>query len=87
MGFEWKDMTAISMLPGLEILKLRRCAFRGPVWNVCEDEFLNLEFLLLEDLDIVKWGAYYDPFPRLRRIVVRHCYKLDGIPQFGAPFF
>ncbi|KAI3813858.1 hypothetical protein L1987_18593 [Smallanthus sonchifolius] len=38
-------------------------------------------FLKLQDLDIVKWEASSGKFPRLQRLVVRHCSRLQEIPR------
>ncbi|KAL0385170.1 UNVERIFIED_CONTAM: Disease resistance protein RPP13 [Sesamum radiatum] len=45
----------IAKLRNLEVLKLRCHAFRGPVWNAYDCQFLQLKFLLLEDIDLEYW--------------------------------
>ncbi|GFP97693.1 putative late blight resistance protein homolog r1a-4 [Phtheirospermum japonicum] len=80
--FSWRDMTYIGSIPNLQVLKLRRCAFRGPEWETSEREFRGLKVLLLEDLDIQHW--IISPrchFPNLRRFIIRHCYRLQEIPH------
>ncbi|KAK4489463.1 hypothetical protein RD792_005272 [Penstemon davidsonii] len=80
-GFAWEDMSLIGRaLPNLGVLKLRCYAFQGPEWVVDEMEFPKLEHLLLEDTDLVHWRVAYGCFPQLKRLIIRHCYKLEKIP-------
>ncbi|KAH6761380.1 hypothetical protein C2S51_018329 [Perilla frutescens var. frutescens] len=85
LGYSWKDMTAIASLPYLKVLKLRCSAFQGPHWETEVGQFKCLEFLLLEDIDLVHWTAHTSEFCncflRLRHLSVRHCYKLKKIPS------
>ncbi|KAH6819482.1 hypothetical protein C2S51_003085 [Perilla frutescens var. frutescens] len=85
IGYSWKYMTAIGSLPELQVLKLRRSAFRGPIWETKAEEFPALEFLLLEDIDLQQWEIDDDDdegcFPNLKRLIIRHCYKLEMIPS------
>ncbi|PIN14425.1 Apoptotic ATPase [Handroanthus impetiginosus] len=53
LGFPWEYMRTIAKLPRLEVLKLRCYAFQGPVWETSDDVFLSLNYLLLEDIDLV----------------------------------
>lgn len=80
-GFPWEYVRVIAELPKLEVLKLRCYAFRGREWEVSEDGFVGLKFLLLEDLDIQLWVANYEHFPSLQRLIIRHCYNLREIPR------
>lgn len=86
LGYSWNNMSAIGLLPNLQVLKLRRLAFQGPEWESKSEEFPNLEFLLLEDMDLEQWTVDDDDcFVSLRHLIVRHCYKLEEIPsQIGA---
>ncbi|KAL0302743.1 UNVERIFIED_CONTAM: putative late blight resistance proteinR1B-17 [Sesamum angustifolium] len=79
-GFPWEDMKILAQLPNLEALKLRCYAFQGPVWELDEEDFIRLKFLLLEDMDIVEWRASGQILQRLECLVVRHCYNLQEIP-------
>ncbi|KAL0286305.1 UNVERIFIED_CONTAM: putative late blight resistance proteinR1A-10 [Sesamum angustifolium] len=79
-GFPWEDMKILAQLPNLEVLKLRCYAFQGPEWELDEEDFSRLKFLLLEDMDIVSWRANGQILQRLERLVVRHCYNLQEIP-------
>ncbi|XP_020551496.1 putative late blight resistance protein homolog R1A-10 [Sesamum indicum] len=78
LGFPWEYMSTIAKLRNLEVLKLRCHAFRGPVWNAYDCQFLQLKFLLLEDIDLEYW--YRGLFPWLERLIIRDCYKLKRIP-------
>lgn len=80
-GFEWEYMRVIAALPNLEALKLRWYAFCGAEWRTSKEDFPKLKFLLLEDLDIRLLICEYDHFPWLERLIVRHCYNLQDIPQ------
>lgn len=77
----WEDMTVIARLPCLEVLKLREMAFGGDNWCLKEEEqFVELMFLLLEYLDLKCWEAKPSNFPRLQRLILRHCHHLESIP-------
>ncbi|KAK4427040.1 putative disease resistance RPP13-like protein 2 [Sesamum alatum] len=78
LGFPWEYMSTIAELRNLEVLKLRCHAFRGPMWNAYGCRFLQLKFLLLEDIDLEYW--YRGRFPWLERLIIRDCYKLKRIP-------
>ncbi|KAI3454408.1 hypothetical protein Pfo_011071 [Paulownia fortunei] len=80
-GIPWEDMTVIGKLPCLEVLKLREFAFQGAEWCLEEDEFRELKFLLLESLDLEYWEADDSHFPSLERLIINHCYELEGIPS------
>ncbi|XP_059306486.1 putative late blight resistance protein homolog R1A-4 [Lycium ferocissimum] len=83
----WKAMTIISKLPKLEVLKLKvYCSFGWRhvgenVWEVSEEGFPKLKFLLLENRDLKYWRSTEDSFPLLESIVIRNCLSLQEIPQ------
>ncbi|KAG8379229.1 hypothetical protein BUALT_Bualt07G0066800 [Buddleja alternifolia] len=80
----WECMTIVGSLPNLQVLKLKRNACRGTEWKPLEDEFSQLRYLLLEDLDLVEWIAEDTHFPHLQRLTIRSCFKLKEIPYgFG----
>ncbi|XP_012852930.1 PREDICTED: putative late blight resistance protein homolog R1A-10 [Erythranthe guttata] len=81
LGYPWEEMSKIDLLPNLEVLKLRCCAFRGPRWEVETKRFLRLEFILIEDSDLVHWTAGRGSFPFLDCLSIKHCYKLQEIPR------
>ncbi|KAL0421807.1 UNVERIFIED_CONTAM: putative late blight resistance proteinR1A-10 [Sesamum latifolium] len=78
----WYNLKSIGALPNLEVLKLQRSACQGPEWRPIEGEFCQLKFLLLEGLsDLVQWRVDDTHFPRLQRLIIRSCYKLEEIPS------
>ncbi|XP_057789229.1 putative late blight resistance protein homolog R1C-3 [Salvia miltiorrhiza] len=79
MGFSWEYMDVIGSLPFLQVLKLRAYAFLGPIWEVQEGRFFRLEFLLIEDSDLVQWIPRSGSFPKLTFLRMEHCYKLQEI--------
>ncbi|KAL0364560.1 UNVERIFIED_CONTAM: putative late blight resistance proteinR1A-10 [Sesamum angustifolium] len=85
-GFPWEQMSTIAHLPELQVLKLRCNAFQGQEWTTYEGEFPQLQFLLLEDIDLRYWTAHHpDSFPLLSDLMIRHCYKLERIPpKYGG---
>ncbi|CAN4077142.1 unnamed protein product [Withania somnifera] len=81
----WSKISTISRLLNLEVLKLDGNAFRGRQWDVKDDEFPNLKVLKLRMLEMSEWTASDDAYPRLEQLVVRGCWKLEGIPvSFGS---
>ncbi|KAL7153582.1 hypothetical protein ABFS83_04G179100 [Erythranthe nasuta] len=83
LGYAWEEMRKISPLPNLKVLKLRRYAFRGPKWEVGDGEFKSLEYLQIEDTDLVSWTTGHCLcFQTLRQLSMKHCYKLEEIPTF-----
>ncbi|PIN22659.1 Apoptotic ATPase [Handroanthus impetiginosus] len=85
LGCPWECMVTIAKLPLLKVLKLRCYAFQGPVWETFDDEFFSLQYLLLEDIDLVHWRADgRDCFRWLNRLIIRHCYKLKEVPSLSV---
>ncbi|KAH0706932.1 hypothetical protein KY289_012008 [Solanum tuberosum] len=76
-----KDLSIVGKLPKLESLKLEYDAFIGDEWEVAEEGFPRLKFLLLRCLPFRRWRASSDHFPCLERLIIVHCWKLDSIPQ------
>ncbi|KAL2551598.1 putative late blight resistance protein-like protein R1B-16 [Forsythia ovata] len=76
-----KQMEIIGRLLNLEVLKLLLVAFEGRQWDTSEDEFPQLKFLKLDDVQLAEWNASSDNFPRLQRLVLRHCNHLKMIPS------
>ncbi|KAL0356361.1 UNVERIFIED_CONTAM: putative late blight resistance proteinR1A-10 [Sesamum radiatum] len=76
-----KDMSIIGSLPHLEVLKLKRFAFMGEVWEPVEGEFCRLKFLLIEETNLVQWIAENAHFPCLEHLIVRECRDLEAIPS------
>ncbi|XP_022846902.1 putative late blight resistance protein homolog R1A-3 [Olea europaea var. sylvestris] len=80
MGLPWEEISLIGKLTKLEILKLEDEAFEGEIWNTEDDEFQELKFLKLDDLDLVQWNSSKDHFPKLEQLVLRYCHNLEMIP-------
>ncbi|XP_047961060.1 putative late blight resistance protein homolog R1A-10 [Salvia hispanica] len=80
MGFPWNHMDVIgSNLPFLQVLKLRSYAFLGSKWDAQEVIFPRLDFLLIEDSDLVFLNLRSTGFPKLSYLSMKHCYKLKEI--------
>ncbi|KAH0735818.1 hypothetical protein KY285_011525 [Solanum tuberosum] len=77
----WKDLSIVGKLPKLESLKLEHNAFIGDEWEVAEEGFPRLKFLLLKYLCFQHWRASSDHFPCLERLIIDCCEMLDSIPQ------
>ncbi|KAI3816412.1 hypothetical protein L1987_16107 [Smallanthus sonchifolius] len=86
-GMDWEEMWSFSLLPNLEILKLKFQACIGEIWETGDAEFRQLKVLKLHDLDIKQWVCLRDNFPRLQRVVVQRCLKLDCIPAALGKIF
>ncbi|CDP05594.1 unnamed protein product [Coffea canephora] len=80
LGLPWTAISTIGGLLHLEVLKLREGAFRGQRWDVGDEEFLELKFLELSNMDVVLWKASYTPFPKLEQLVIEDCSDLEEIP-------
>lgn len=82
-----KFMETLCSLPTLEVLKIRNCGFEAQPedeqeWEATEEEeFRSLQFLLLENLKLVRWLADETNFPKLRNLVIRDCFALEEIPS------
>ncbi|KAL2493261.1 NB-ARC domain-containing protein [Abeliophyllum distichum] len=76
----WKQVKIIGRLPNLVVLKLRVGSFEGRQWNTTKGGFQQLKVLKLSWVDNTEWNAPGDPFPRLQRLVLRHCNYLENIP-------
>ncbi|KAL8530007.1 hypothetical protein ACS0TY_007181 [Phlomoides rotata] len=81
LGYPWESMRQIAKLPFLEVLHLQCYAFCGEKWQVRNDEFTKLVYLIIEDTDLVKWTFESFCFGRLDAITIRNCYKLQNIPS------
>ncbi|XP_042013729.1 putative late blight resistance protein homolog R1A-10 isoform X2 [Salvia splendens] len=80
MSFPWDYMAVIgSSLPFLQVLKLRSYAFLGSKWDAQEVIFPRLDFLLIEDSDLVFLNLRSISFPKLSYLSMKHCYKLKDI--------
>ncbi|KAL2482258.1 Disease resistance RPP8-like protein 3 [Forsythia ovata] len=77
----WKDITIIGSLPNLQVLKLKRNAFNGLVWETKEEQFLQLTFLLLEKNNLKYWKADHIHFPKLQHLILHNCRRLIEVPR------
>ena len=76
----WDCISSIVRLPNLRVLKLLAGAFEGKTWDMREEEFKELRFLMLDTLNIAEWNASCDHLPKLERLVLRNCKDLEEIP-------
>ncbi|EYU17714.1 hypothetical protein MIMGU_mgv1a006864mg [Erythranthe guttata] len=85
LGYPWEEMRKISSLPNLKHLFLECYAFRGPKWEVRDNEFQRLESLEIEDIDLEQWTFQNcHCLPVIANLHIAHCYKLKEIPlTFG----
>ncbi|KAI3462446.1 hypothetical protein Pfo_019109 [Paulownia fortunei] len=80
-NLSWNEISMIGRLPKLEILKLLKVAFEGKEWDTTDEEFQELKYLKLDRLQIVRWNIdSSEHFPKLERLVLRKCEKLEEIP-------
>ncbi|XP_060217050.1 putative late blight resistance protein homolog R1A-4 [Lycium barbarum] len=77
---EWDDMSVLGQLEYLHVLKLKENAFKGEHWEPKVGGFRSLLVLWIERTDLACWIASGDHFPRLKRLVVVSCDKLQEIP-------
>ncbi|XP_019177179.1 PREDICTED: putative late blight resistance protein homolog R1B-17 [Ipomoea nil] len=77
------DLSVISMLPQLEVLKLEN-AIHGNIWEVDKGGFNKLRFLLIEDRKLEQLKTYLSCFKCLERLVLRLCCCLEEISWFLA---
>ncbi|XP_019176879.1 PREDICTED: putative late blight resistance protein homolog R1B-17 [Ipomoea nil] len=80
----WSDMSIISMLPNLEVLKLKNFACTGQEWELTEDHcFRQLKVLIISLTDLKEWKAYGEyPFPELERLQLKYCLELKNMPDW-----
>ncbi|KAK6135896.1 hypothetical protein DH2020_030383 [Rehmannia glutinosa] len=78
----WEKMSIIGRLPSLEVLKLRENAFVGERWDTRDNEFEQLRFLKLGNLNLTQWNVTSsEHFPVLQRLVLYNCNNLREIPS------
>ncbi|XP_012829209.1 PREDICTED: putative late blight resistance protein homolog R1A-10 [Erythranthe guttata] len=85
-GYPWEEMNKISLLPNLNSLTLQFYAFRGPEWEVRDNEFQSLIHLQIEDTDLEQLTfENCCCLPAIEVFYVADCYKLKEIPlTFGT---
>ncbi|KAL1564966.1 hypothetical protein AAHA92_07243 [Salvia divinorum] len=77
---KWNHLSTLARIETLEVLKLKDNACTGMYWNVEEDGFPSLQFLLIATADLVIWEASVDSLPSLRRLVLKNCRNLNEFP-------
>nr|GLL17391.1 putative late blight resistance protein homolog R1B-17 [Ipomoea trifida] len=81
----WSEMSIISMLPKLEVLKLKNFACTGQEWELTEDDglFPRLKVLIICLTDLKLWMADVDSFfPKLKRLKLKKCFELKEMPYW-----
>ncbi|KAH0643681.1 hypothetical protein KY289_034655 [Solanum tuberosum] len=82
----WSQLTVISELPKLEVLKLKALKLfvnelGETAWKVSKMGFPKLKFLLIEKKGLKYWTAADDSFPCLERVIIKNCPSLQEIPK------
>nr|GLL41632.1 disease resistance protein RPP13-like [Ipomoea trifida] len=86
MYFVWKEISILSSLPKLEVLKLRvGCTCIDEEWKLSEKEiFKQLTYLEIHANLFKRWEATNNHFPNLQHLILSWCFKLEEIPiDFG----
>nr|GMC71534.1 putative late blight resistance protein homolog R1B-17 [Ipomoea batatas] len=80
----WEDMNCISVLPNLEVLKLRNFACVGSEWELIEEGgFQQLKVLLISLTNLKEWKSNVgSPFPKLECLLLRNCFELKEMPEW-----
>nr|GMD36325.1 putative late blight resistance protein homolog R1B-16 isoform X1 [Ipomoea batatas] len=77
---EWNDLSLISMLPNLEVLKLIDACI-GVKWETNDGGFRRLKRLVIADTILQYWNAVGDHFPMLEYLELSFCRWLEKIPR------
>ncbi|CAL5427998.1 unnamed protein product [Camellia sinensis] len=78
---DWGHMSTLGILPKLEVLKLKDNAFKGEWWKPLDGGFRLLRVLQIGKTDLVCWEASAHHFPRLQRLILKHCESLEVVPS------
>ncbi|KAH6758386.1 hypothetical protein C2S51_018621 [Perilla frutescens var. frutescens] len=83
LGYPWECLNLIiHKLKNLKVLKLRCHAFKGHTWQPCDYcSFKKLEYILIEDADLVYWNTTTRSFLKLRHLSIKHCYNIEQLPN------
>ncbi|XP_051136274.1 putative late blight resistance protein homolog R1B-14 [Andrographis paniculata] len=76
----WEDMSIVGSLPSLESLEING-DLHGSEWLPIQGEFLRLKELVIEDNDLVYWGAEAAHFPILQSLRLAGLSLLEEIPS------
>lgn len=71
----------VGKLPNLEILKLLFREFQGNLWVVKDSDFPELKYLKMDNLNIAQWSVADEALPKLERLVLAKCKRLEKIPS------
>nr|GMD31460.1 putative late blight resistance protein homolog R1A-10 isoform X1 [Ipomoea batatas] len=77
---KWSELSLISMLPNLEVLKLIDACI-GLKWETSDGGFHRLKRLVIERTGLQYWNAAGDNFPVLECLEINECYWLEEIPR------
>nr|GMC63347.1 putative late blight resistance protein homolog R1B-17 [Ipomoea batatas] len=82
----WEAMEVMSMLPNLEVLKLKNHACVGQEWELSvERGFPRLKVLIISVMGLKHWELADDgeyTFQVLERLVLRNCFELKEMPSW-----
>ncbi|KAH6821459.1 hypothetical protein C2S53_006290 [Perilla frutescens var. hirtella] len=81
LGYPWEYMSIIGKLQKLEVLELRCFSFKGTTWVTNAYSFPEVQLLLLEDIDLVRWKLESFSFKNLEFLSIKHCYNLEDLPH------
>ncbi|KAL6518100.1 hypothetical protein OROMI_033801 [Orobanche minor] len=84
---KWSEISIFQKLPDLEVLSLHWGAVEDELWDTGDDVFPKLKSLKLEKLNIKRWNASAENFPRLEKLVVERCKQLEEIPSSFGDFY
>ncbi|KAL1550720.1 putative late blight resistance protein R1B-17 isoform X2 [Salvia divinorum] len=73
----WEDMKIVASLPNLQVLKLRKLACIGKTWETSAGGFGQLTYLLIQESYLEHWIMEASHFPRLKSLVLHHCWNLN----------
>ncbi|XP_042016664.1 putative late blight resistance protein homolog R1A-10 [Salvia splendens] len=86
IGCPWNHLSDIGLLlPNLVFLHIHDYAFRGPEWYINSQCFPNLETLMIEDTDLVRWRAQPGSLPSLESLSFSDCYRLQQLDWTRDP--
>lgn len=77
----WDDLSIISSLPNLKVLKLKCQSVRGPKWETVKGGFPSLRMLEIDSCYLIYWFSDFTHFPSLEELVLRRLYRLNEIPS------
>ncbi|XP_016473834.1 disease resistance protein RPP13-like isoform X1 [Nicotiana tabacum] len=83
--FDWNDATKLGQLECLKVLKLKKDAFTGRLWNPVIGDFRELQVLWIQNDDLQRWEATRVHFPKVRKLVLK-CPNLESEPAELSEF-